>query len=100
MLNLLKELLSIKDNLKDTILNFYLDKSKNSIKNYLNISLYEEEILAYQNQIIELAMFFYNNRNDIGKIQSSQGSKSQTLKDGIPNSIKCTLPMPFIKVVG
>lgn len=84
----------------EDIANFYIIKSQNAIKNYLNISMTEDEIATYQNQIIELALFFYKNRNDIGKIQSSQGSRSQTLKDGIPDSIKCTLPMPKVKVIG
>ncbi len=102
MIDLIKELLgiSLEDITKDTTLNFYLSKSKNAIRTYLNIDLTVDNETLYQNQIVELAMFYYNNRKEIGKVQQSQGSRSQSLVDGIPQSIKETLPLPKIKVVG
>ncbi|MDK2800570.1 MAG: hypothetical protein PWQ70_2189 [Clostridiales bacterium] len=102
MLDLMKQLLGIDlaDTNKDTILNFYINKAKNAIKNYLNINMTTDDETTYQNQIVELALFYYKNKNELGKIQSTQGSRSQTLVDGIPQSIKDTLPLPFIKVLG
>ena len=95
ILTLLKLLLNITDTLQDTILNFYIVKAQNAVKNYLNSS----ELTGLDNQITELAMYYYNNRDMLGKTQASQGSRSQSMETSIPQSIKDTLPMPFVRMV-
>jgi hypothetical protein len=97
MLELMKELLGIYDEFKDNILNHYLNKSQIAIKQYCNIDEIPESL---NDIIVDLAIFFYKNRNNEGLIQQTQGSRSQTLVDGIPESIKSCLPLPKVKVIG
>lgn len=99
MLELMKELLgiSVTDTSKDSILNFHLENAQLAIKNYCNIDV----IQTYMNSVVvKLAIFYYKNESLIGVIQSTQGSRSKTLVDGIPQSIKDCLPPPRIKVMG
>ena len=102
MLELLKELLNIntEDTSKDTILNFYIEKSTKSIKHYLNIDMTEEEKEEYNNQIVDLAHYYYVNKSSQGYKQFTQGSRSVTLSNNIPDTIKIQLPPPRVKVVG
>lgn len=97
ILALIKELLNISDDTsKDTVLNFYISKAQNSIKHFCNI----DDLTGLDNQIAELAIYFYNNKDMVGKIQATEGSRSQAMIDGIPESIKVTLPTPCIRMVG
>jgi len=94
---LLKLLLQINDSGKDDICNFYLIKAKNTIKKYCVLT--EEEYSAntdLSNQTVELAMFYYLNKKNLGVKNASEGSKSKTFEEGIPASIKITLPLPPI----
>ncbi|EHQ90172.1 phage head-tail connector protein [Desulfosporosinus youngiae] len=99
MLELMKELLSIDllDTSKDSILNHYLNKSQIAIKAY---SYIEEIPESLDGIVVDLAIFFYQNKDAQGIIQQTQGSRSKTIIDGIPESIKSCLPLPRIKVVG
>lgn len=97
MLELMKLLLGITDNSKDTILNFYIEKSILAIKNYSCLETIPEE---YNNAIVDLAIYFYKHKDKIGITSMTQDSRSQSLVDSIPNSIKAILPKPKIKVVG
>lgn len=87
--------LLIGDEIATTISTFYLNKARNAIKYYLN----DVDIASYENQIIDLAVFYYQNRKSVGLVSQSQGSKSQSKIDGIPNEILETLPKTKIKVV-
>ncbi|WP_010249219.1 phage head-tail connector protein [Acetivibrio cellulolyticus] len=101
MLELLKQLIGI--TVEDTVLNFFIDKSKNSIRNYLNIDMTVEQEITYSNQIVDLALFLYKNKDHNGYKQWTQGGRAATLADstsGIPESIKISLPLPFVKVCG
>lgn len=99
MLELMKEMLNIIDTSKDNILNHYLIRAENAIKNYLNYT--DEEMEGkFQSEIVDLAIFWYKNKDKTGTIQMSQGSRSLTLERGLPRHIKESLPMPRIKVVG
>ena len=99
MLELMKELLDMapEGTSKDTILNFYLSKSQTAIKKYSNIDEIPEE---YNNSIVELAVYFYKNKDKAGLTSITQGARAQSMIDGIPESIKTCLPTPQIKVVG
>lgn len=94
MLELMKELLGIDDPFKDNILNHFLNKSQLAIKTYCNITEITESL---NDIVIDLAIFFYQNPQ--GVTQSTQGSRSKTVVDGIPESIKSCLPLPRIKVM-
>lgn len=97
MLELMKQLLNITDSSKDAILNFYLDKAILAIKSYSCIDVIPEQ---YNNAIVDLAVFFYKNKDKTGITSLSQGSRTQSIVDGIPESIKACLPKPKIRVVG
>lgn len=97
MLELMKQLLNITDNSKDDILNFYLSKSILAIKNYTCLDIIPEE---YNNTVVDLAIYFYKNKDKVGITSMAQGSRNQSIIDGIPESIKACLPKPKIRVVG
>lgn len=101
MLELLKSLLNISDTSKDTVLNHHLSKARSSIQSYLcwTDEEFEEGEIKFQTQIVDLAMFYYQNRKNAGVIQQSQGGRSQTFERGIPKEIIQSLPMPRVKVV-
>ncbi|OCZ52196.1 phage head-tail connector protein [Dehalobacter sp. TeCB1] len=96
MLELMKELLGIDllDVSKDTALNHYLNKSQIAIKSYCNMTEIPESL---DDIVVDLAIFFYQNPQ--GVTQATQGSRSKTIVDGIPESIKSCLPLPRIKVM-
>lgn len=96
ILTLMKTLLGVTDTSQDAVLNFYIIKAQNSIKRYCNI----DDLTGLDNQVTDLAMYFYKNKNMQGITQATQGSRSQTNIDGIPESIKITLPMPKIRMMG
>lgn len=98
MLELMIELLNIsaEDTSKDNILNHFLSKSQIAIKQYCNIEVIPESL---NDIIIDLAIFFYRNRDKEGVRQVSQGSRSQTLVDDIPGSIKTCLPLPKLRLM-
>lgn len=86
---------------KDMILEHYLYKAEKSIQSYLN---YDDEFIEivdkFSTQVIDLAKYYYLNRNNTGVIQQSQGPRSMTLSRGIPLEIKESLPYPRVRVVG
>lgn len=109
MLELIKELLGISlvDISKDTILNFYLTKSKQSIITYKNKSYTDEafeidivgECGEFSNQTVELAMYYYKNKDTVGLSSITQGGRSQSKgSTTIPQDIIMSLGLPFIKV--
>lgn len=99
MLEIMKEILNITDIFKDNILNHYLQRAKDAIQNYLN---YDDEDMEgkFEGEIVDLAIFWYKNKDKTGTIQMSQGSRSMTLERGIPKHIKESLPMPRVKIIG
>lgn len=104
MLALLKDLLgvNISDETKDTILNFYLTKAKQSIISYKNKAYTNELFEAeFANQCVDLAMYYYKNKSNIGYNSITQGGRSVSKQtDLIPNEIKLSLGLPFVGVVG
>lgn len=82
----------------DTVLDFYLQKAYNSIKNHLN---YTDEDMEdkFNVEIVSLALFYQNKGRSEGVIQMSQGSRSVTYEK-IPKSILSSLPLPRVRVVG
>ena len=104
MLELMKELLGISlvDTSKDTILNFYLTKSKQSIITYKNKSYTDVDYESkFSNQSVELAIYYYKNKDTVGLSSVAQGGRS--LSKGsttIPQDIILSLGLPFISTVG
>jgi len=48
----------------------------------------------------DLAVFLYNNRDLEGITKKTEGEKSLTIINAIPESIRLALPPPRIRVVG
>ena len=83
----------------DSVLDFYLQRAYNAIKSHLNYTN-EEMVGNFQSEIVDLALFWSKNKDKTGKIQLSQGARSETIERGIPKNIIDSLPMPRVKVVG
>ena len=76
MIETIKDLLDIDTDLKDNILNHYLDKSQLAIKQYCNIDEIPETLNP---AVVDLSYFLLPNRDKVGVRQATQGSRSQTL---------------------
>ncbi len=98
-LNLMRDLLNIDiaDTTKDTILEHCLNRAKQSILNYLNIDVLD---VSYNSVVVDYAVYLYNNKNNTGLISKRQGERSINIEKGIPDSIKQSLPLPRIRVIG
>ena len=101
MLDLVKELLSMAlvDTSKDTILNFYILKSKQAIVSYKNKD-YADELfeLIFTNQCVELAIYYYKNRDNVGLSSISQGGRSLSKEtNSIPIAIVSSLGLPYVR---
>jgi len=101
MLDLMKELLSMAlvDTSKDTILSFYLLKSKQAIIKYKGIAYTDEAFeLEFSNQSVELAIYYYKNRDNVGLSSVSQGGRSLSKESKlIPTAIMSTLGLPYVR---
>lgn len=102
MFELMKQLLGIDltDTSKDIALNFYLTKAKKSIISYKNKLYTEEEFeIEFSNQCVELAMYYYKNKDTLGLSSITQGGRSISKETTtIPNDIKSSIGLPYIKV--
>lgn len=99
MLELLKKLLDIEDfdTSYDSVLNFYIDKAKSSIKKYCLLNEEEYTNANLTNPTVELALYYYPNRKLTGVKNYSEGNKSKSFEcQNIPTSIKASLPSPPI----
>ncbi len=96
MLDIMKSILGMEltDVSKDSVLNHYLSKAQLAILNYCSIDTIPESLNSIT---VDLAIFFYQNPRGI--TQSTQGSRSKSIVDGIPESIKACLPCPKLKVM-
>lgn len=72
------------------MVNFYIEKATLAIEKYINND--SVNIDDFENQIVDLAVYYYRNRGSIGVTSLSQGSRSMSKVDGIPKEIKETLP--------
>jgi len=93
----MKELLGIDltDNSKDSILNHFLNKAREIILGYCNVTELSD---AYEGTIVDFAVYLYKNRDSAGIIKRTEGEKSVTYEEGIPEFIRLSLPLPRIKV--
>ena len=83
-----KILLGINDTSQDTLINLYLSRATNFVKNYCNI----EEIPSSLDEIIEdIAVYLYRNRGVENIKSESKGSLSETYRDSLPDDIIAVL---------
>lgn len=79
------------------VLNFFVDKAKDAIKEYCNIDELPEKL---NNSVVELGYHYYRNRHNTGVVQQSQGSRSATFNNtDIPESIRVRLPLPKLRLM-
>ena len=102
MLELLKSLLGIEDDSKDTQLQFQLDLAELAVLKYCNIDELPDML---QNSVIKLAMTYYKRGSEAGISSKTQGSRSTSYRNdsatqNIPQDIIATLPLPRIKAGG
>jgi len=95
-LDLMIELLG-NPNVSNEILTYYISKAELAIKNYSNIDTIPDSFII---AIVELAIYFYKNKDLVGIKSMMQGSRSQSISEGIPEEIKALLPIPKVKVMG
>lgn len=96
-LQLMKELLGIDetDASKDSVLNHYLQKAKEIILGYCQIT---ELPIQYDSVVVDYSVYLYKNRDSIGLLRKSEGERSVIYGEGIPQEFKLALPLPRIRV--
>ena len=78
----------------DTLTRHFIKKSIEAITRYVNNPTIDIDD-TFQIAIIELARYYYTNRNSIGVSSMTQGNRSvtyNTSNNDIPNEIKAMLP--------
>lgn len=96
-LQLIKELLGIDetDASKDSVLNHYLQKAREIILGYCQIT---ELPIQYDSVVVDYSVYLYKNRDSIGLLRKTEGERSVIYAEGIPQEIKLALPLPRIRV--
>lgn len=89
--------IDVADESRDDILLHYYERAKQLIMQYCNVNELPER---YHNTYIDLAGYFYKNRNSEGLHRRSEGERTFIYEDGIPFHIKSALPLPRIQVGG
>ena len=77
------------------VITFYINTARNFVKWYVNREDYSDDKLdeLFENQIINIAVYLYNNRKNTGIKSKSQGSRSVTYGDvAIPEEYVKALP--------
>lgn len=91
LLALMKDILDITSDRKDSTLKHYLTRAERTIEKYCGD-------IPDQGIIVDLAIFYFKNPDGIKS--ESKGGRAKAITDGIPQNIKDSLPLPKIKVVG
>lgn len=86
------------DTEKDTLLQHFMEQARLSALTYCNVDTLSE---LYDGTICDLAVFLYQNRDNVGYTTKQQGERSVSYENAdIPNSIKTALPLPKVRVMG
>ena len=72
------------------LIDYYLQKSINDISIYINKK--DINLTQFETQIVDLAVYYYQQRGSVGIASMSQGGRSVSFEKGIPESIRKTLP--------
>ena len=90
------------DTSKDGPINIYIRKAVTLITNYMNFkpvvapSMAVDVSITYPDAVIEYAIISLNKKGNEGVKQYSQGSRSGTYEDSLPQSVKDLLPAPYV----
>jgi hypothetical protein len=79
-----KIILGINDTSKDQVLNLYISRSTNFVKQYCNVN---EIVSPYDELIEDIAIYMYRNKGVENLQSESKGSLSETFLDGLPQSL-------------
>ena len=94
----IKIVLGINGAIKDSLLNIYIRKATTLIVSYMNDPL--TDVNLYPDAVIEYVTICINKKGNEGIKQGSQGSRSQTYGNDLPDSVKALLPPPFARMSG
>lgn len=83
---------------KEPILNLYIRKANTLISNYLKVTVDASGL--YPDAVIEYVLLCYRRKGNEGIKQFSQGSRSGTYGNDLPDSVKALLPVPSLKMRG
>lgn len=89
--------LGIVGNNQDEKLNLYIRQGKIKISNYLNSSTAIDIEATYPDALFEYVVARFHRHGNEGTKQYSQGSRSGTFEDGLPQSVIDSLPAPYAK---
>jgi len=93
------------DTTKDTLITLYTRKAVTLISNYLNMKPVVAPIVAidisvtYPDAVIEYVIISMNKRGNEELKQFSQGSRSGTYVNDLPDSVKALLPAPYVTML-
>lgn len=91
--------LTLKDKIKatdeDTLIDTYIGKAKTLIKYYLNCDDTVVIDTTYPDAVMEYVSICLNKHGNEGMKQFTQGSRSGTYGNDLPDSVKALLPLPF-----
>lgn len=100
MLERMKKLLELEevDIPADEICEQYLDIAIKMACHYCNQESMSE---AYNNTIVELAIYLYTHKEslDLKSMQEGERTASSNVVDGIPDYIRLALPLPRVRVM-
>lgn len=84
------------NNIDDVLCEFYINTAKDMIISHLNLNYLEDGL--YENAIIMLVVYLYNNATTLGISTRKEGDISISLENlTIPSQIKAMLPKPKVR---
>lgn len=93
----------------DNLLAIYIRQGVTRVTNYMNfpdvpitvpVTPPVDVATTYADALIEFVLLAYQKKGNGGIKSFSQGSRSVTYVDGLPDSVKDLLPSPFIRMMG
>jgi len=102
----IKVLKNIADTSKDALITLYIRKAGVLITNYLNMKpvvapdISIDISTTYPDAVIDYVIICMNKKGNEGVKQFSQGSRSGTYENSLPDSVKALLPPPFVRMLG
>lgn len=101
MLENLKIYLGISDTSQDNLLNLLINMAQNVIKSYCNYLPDEVLPVGLDNAVLQLAAVYYKKRKNDGITSQTQGSRSVSFMNDLPEEIKVMCyPYRRIRLMG
>lgn len=84
---------------KDILLTIYIRKAHTLITNYLNQTVEIDFTTLYEDAVIDYVVIQMNKKGNEGLNNYSQGGKSGTYGNALPDSTKALLPLPSVRMM-